>query len=298
MWSTIKRWLNQIGMTPKRCICKRSSLHPLCDGSHADQPWCAPKPLEHITRLVIASPSLSSLAEWWAAKINGQTITNLTHPIQGSVEELWVLSDGVQLPLLKLLLEQIPHRIERWIHTDEAPLVPLDWLNRHEQYHHLLPTDFELQTLNPNDMPSIRPISIEFQRIFVSHAVSDESMLLPVLEHMESLYNIEFFICSTIPSQANWYSEIEQHLRKSDIVWAFLSMDFSHSTFCAFEIGMARALDKKIQLFSIDGSTPPTYIQHQQMHSLQRVQSYLPWFSQVEVLVHICTKTLNETRTS
>ena len=37
--------LNPIGMTPKRCICKRSSQYPLCDGSHTEQSWCGqPKP--------------------------------------------------------------------------------------------------------------------------------------------------------------------------------------------------------------------------------------------------------------
>ena len=109
MWSTINRWLNQTGMTPKRCICKRSSRYPLCDGSHTDQSWCGQTAPEQITRLVIASPALNSLAEWWAVVINGKTITELTNTIRETVEEIWVLSDGVQLPLLKLLLEQIPH---------------------------------------------------------------------------------------------------------------------------------------------------------------------------------------------
>ena len=105
-------------MTPRRCICKGSSRYPLCDGSHVEQSWCTYKPSERIERLIIASPSLISLAEWWAVKVEGQTITELTQSIQETVEEVWILSDGVQLPLLKLLLEQIPHQIERWVHTE------------------------------------------------------------------------------------------------------------------------------------------------------------------------------------
>ena len=70
--------VNQIGMTPKRCICRRSSQYPLCDGTHTGQSWCGQTPSEQITRLVIASPALSSLAEWWAVVVNGKTITETT----------------------------------------------------------------------------------------------------------------------------------------------------------------------------------------------------------------------------
>ena len=285
-------------MTPRRCICKRSSRYPLCDGSHTEQPWCTQKPLEKIDRLVISSPSLSNLAEWWAVKVQGQTITELTQTILESVEEIWVLSDGVQLPLLKLLLEQIPHHTEHWIHTEQNPTLPTDWIHRHDQHHHYLPSDFELETLNPRTLDQIHPTPIGSTRIFVSHAVYNEGILLPVLEQLSGLYKIDFFICSNISSQANWYSEIEQHLRTSDVVWAFLSKAFAQSTFCAFEVGMARALQKRMHVFSIDAAAPPAYIQHQHLQSLDRVQSHFPWLSQSEVLIHMCTKALHETRTS
>ena len=298
MLSTTNRWLNQTGMIPRRCICKRSSLYPLCDGSHANEPWCTQNPVESIDRLVIASPSLSSLAEWWAIKVQGQTITELTRTILEPVEEVWVLSDGVQLPLLKLFLEQIPHHTEHWVHTERNPTLPTDWIHRHDQHHHHLPSDFELGSLNPRTLDQIHPTPIDSTRIFISHAVHDEGILLPTLDQRSDLYKIDFFICSNISSQANWYSEIERHLRSSDVVWAFLSKSFAQSTFCAFEIGMARALQKRIHVFSIDAAAPPAYIQHQQLQSLNRIQSHFPWLSQPEVLTHVCTKALHETRTS
>ena len=37
-----------------------------------------------------------------------KSLKELTQTYRETVEEIWVLSDGVQLPLLKLLLEQIP----------------------------------------------------------------------------------------------------------------------------------------------------------------------------------------------
>ena len=48
---------------------------------------------------IISSPALSSLAEWWAAVVNGKTITEATDTFRETIEEIWIL-DGVQLPLL------------------------------------------------------------------------------------------------------------------------------------------------------------------------------------------------------
>ena len=272
--------------------------YPLCDGSHTEQSWCGQTPAKQITRLVIASPALSSLAEWWAAVIDGNTITQTTENIRKSIEEIWVLSDGIQLPLLKLLIEQIPHQSERWVHIDRHPVFPKDWMCLRKQSHYHLPANFELNILDPYKLEPIQPTLVSGRRVFISHAVSDEAVILPILGQLEGLFEIQFFICSKIPSQANWYSEIEQHLRDCDVVWTFLSADFSQSTFCAFEIGMTRALKKNMILFSIDGSTPPTYIQHLQMHSLPRVQSHYPWLSKTEILIHLCTQALNESETS
>ena len=55
--------------------------------------------------------------------------------IRETIEEIWVLSDGVQLPLLKLLIEQIPHQTERWVHTDSHPVLPQDWISLRNQSH-------------------------------------------------------------------------------------------------------------------------------------------------------------------
>ena len=157
---------------------------------------------------------------------------------------------------------------------------------------------FRTEHFEPTLLAPIQPVVVEHKRIFISHAVSDEAIILPVLEQLEGLYDLQFFICSKIPSQSNWYSEIEQHLRDCDTVWTFLSTDFSQSTFCAFEIGMTRALKKTMMLFSLDGSTPPAYLQHLQMHSLPRVQSHTLGFRRPKALMHLCAQSLNESQTS
>ena len=61
-------------MTPKRCICRKSSRFPICDGSHTTQSWC--KPNKHsdvstVSTVVICSPSLTPLGEWWANHVQG-----------------------------------------------------------------------------------------------------------------------------------------------------------------------------------------------------------------------------------
>ena len=225
------------------------------------------------------------------SKINGQTITELTHTLPEPVEEVWVLSDESSFHCLDCLRTN-PTQNRALSSPETAPILPIGDLID-EISITIIYGQFRADGVNPRSLVSIQPLSIGFQRIFVSHAVSDEATLLPVLGYLENLYSIEFFICSRIPSQANWYNEIEHHLRASDIVWAFLSSGFSSSTFCAFEIGMSRALKKDIQLFSLDGGLPPAYIQHQQMYSLTRIQSHFPWLSDTEALIQSCTRALN-----
>lgn len=285
-------------MTPKRCICRRSSRYPLCDGTHTDKPWCTQTESSQTSKLVLATPSLQNLAEWWAQTIGGTTIGELTHPIQNNIAEVWILSDGLQFPLLQVLLQQLPHTEEYWVHTEDSPVLPNIRSHEHTQYHYFLPENFDLETLDPYNLPSINPRYMHNIRIFVSHAVADEAFLLPILHNLQGLHGIDFFICSAISSQADWYTEIETHLRQSDVVWAFLSTGFTQSTFCAFEIGMTRALRKPLQLFSIDTTLPPSYVQHQQVQSLLRVQKQMPWLTPSESLQHTLRKALSEIKTS
>jgi len=284
-------------MTPKRCICKRSAQYPLCDGSHADKPWCSPTSNTSANSLIIASSSLSNLAEWWSHKVNAKILSDLRHPLQAIVEEVWVLSDGTQLSLLKALLEQIPHKQQRWVHTSENAMLPKSWIDARQQ-HVLLPLDFDLDTLDPTRLPSFHPIKFDPINIFVSHSVTDEPLLMPVLKQIEQIYDVQFFICAEIGNEDNWYTEIDTHLKQCDVVWAFTSRDFAQSTFCAFEIGMAKALTKPLHIFSIDASNPPPYIQHQQIQSLHRTHAHFPWLSETDILEQMCLQSLSSIQTA
>ena len=56
---------------------------------------------------------------------------------------------------------------------------------------------------------------------FISHSVQDEHFLLPILDTLQELYELDIFTCATIPPSTEWYPTIESNLR-IDSVWAFV----------------------------------------------------------------------------
>jgi len=281
-------------MTHKQCICRKSSRFPICDGSHTKYSWCKPNTHSDVSTVVICSPSLTPLGEWWANHVQGLLFCDLSKSIEHTIQNLWILSDGIDIDILRVLLQQIPHSTEHWIHLSSAPLIPQNLLHRNniELFHYQLPEDITLDQLT---ISSLRPCTTKSPRhhnIFVSHAVHDEPFLLPILQVLQDLYGIKFFNCANIPQRTEWYSIIESNLRQTDTVWAFCSTSFAKSTFCAFEIGLARGLDKTIDLISIDTSEPPAHLQHQNMASAVRTQHQRPWLSLSQTVQLLCQKLL------
>ena len=69
-----------------------------------------------------------------------------------------------------------------------------------------------------------------------------------------------------------------------------LSEAFFRSTFCGFEVGMARALNKNIRMVSIDGAIPPSYAQDIQMLSVPRYMNTHAWLDFEEALLECMLK--------
>ena len=115
---------------------------------------------------------------------------------------------------------------------------------------------------------------------------------MPILQVLQDLYGINIFNCAKIPQRTEWYSIIESNLRQADTVWAFCSTSFAKSTFCAFEIGLTRGLDKSIEVISIDRSKPSVHLQHQNMDSAVRTQEQMPWLSLSQTVQLLCQKLL------
>ena len=57
-------------------------------------------------------------------------------------------------------------------------------------------------------------------------------------------------------------------------------------------MGLARGLNKPIELISIDTSKPPAHIQHQNMDSAVRTQNQMPWLSLSQTVQVLCQKVL------
>ena len=126
----------------------------------------------------------------------------------------------------------------------------------------------------------------EKQHIFLSHAVADELQLHNVVSFLRETLHHNVFSCSdSILAGAQWYEEITAALKDSDVVLCMLSKAFARSTFCAFEIGMARALQKKIRLISLDDTIPPSYAQDIQMISVPRYRASHPWLNEEEAIL-------------
>ena len=76
-------------------------------------------------------------------------------------------------------------------------------------------------------------------------------------------------------------------MRESECLCFAISSAFVRSSFCAFEVGMARALQKRLSLFCLDTAVPPAYIQDVQALSVPRLQLQKPWLNEQEALLEI-----------
>ena len=124
--------------------------------------------------------------------------------------------------------------------------------------------------------------------IFVSHSVQDEPLLLPIVQYLRKAFSLTIFMCTdSIYSGANWYQTIVDSLQQSQKVLAINSKDFSASTFCAYEMGMARALNKEVAIITLDDSTVPAYMQDLQSTYIERYHRNNPWLDRNDALVEL-----------
>lgn len=277
-------------MILKRCICKRSASYPLCDGSHQSATWCQSGSTSNVECIVIYSQTLGSFAEWFAITHNYtlyQKATDLSN-----VSTVWVLFDGTDMDLLTVQLRRLPHPKQSWIHIGSVPylsnsLAPFIGRSTHYHVEDIDITKFDINTLQPCPLANRQS-----QTIFLSHSIQDEYLILPVVERLQEEHDLELFLCAHMPTNVDWYQTIEHNLQQSDAVWIFCSTHINQSTFCAFEIGMARGLDKVIVPISLDASPPPLYVQHRNISSIKRLQLQKPWLSPEQALHLLCTKLL------
>ena len=244
---------------------------------------CTTKPIPRAQYVSVSSNHYRSLAQKWSAQHNALVIEEEEEP-QIICQELWVFCDGsdiesilfhrkrVRAQRVVLVSVSISHRLLFALGAFDSIIEIRDELN----------TSLWAQLQNASLQP---PQKESPQHIFLSHAVVDEAQWLPALDELRQTLGHTLFSCSdSIISGSNWYSEIIRELTACDWILCLISEGFLRSTFCAFEVGMARTLKKPILLVSVDDSFPPSYAQDLHMETLSRYCATRPWLTQKEAL--------------
>ena len=156
-----------------------------------------------------------------------------------------------------------------------------------------------IQTLlaDPDAITSsaLSPPSTLLKSAFISHAVKDEALIMPVMDYLRTYFQADLFLCAdSIPPSTNWQDTILAALQKQSYFVLLLSQATLASHFCSFEIGVAYALKKPIILLSLDRSRPPTFIQHLQSIDVNRLMQQKPWLDEQDILLDELLKSLSK----
>jgi len=283
-------------MPKKRCVCGQSRIYPLCDGQHADQGWaCGGVSRTEANLAVVGSPHLRSLADRLAHRFGGISV----HQVGGAVrcERLVIVTDGHELGPLKAAVERVQAEQQQVLGIGLSG-EGLGWLFPGATWSRIADDapaalwSLAEQVLSGEASASV---STSPPALFVSHAVADEGALFPVLTALREHYGVPLFVCAdSIPNGAAWKAEIQDHLQRCDRLLYVASQSANASVYCAFEVGVAMALKKPIRIISLDGSSPPSFLQDVQAFDLQRLLIRKPWLTPVDGLLEAFLDAMGE----
>jgi len=272
-------------MSKRRCICGRSSTLPLCDGAHSAEGWrcSAPSATRH-ARIFASGVAYQTVAERLAHAYRGTVL----HQLRGQVaaEELVVVTSGVDLEDLRPSLARVEAETTRILVVGADPLlvggaVPEARVSAVSDSEH--PAVFWRRLVEA--MEGKGTVVARSSRLFLSHATVDEARLQPAVDALRGL-GVSVFSCGdSIPGGTRWRDQIVDALRACDRVVFVLSPAARSSTWCAFELGVAVALGKPLQLVSLDGLPPPSFLAHLQMQDVPRMLLLRPWLEYEDALL-------------
>lgn len=283
----------------KRCVCGRSKVFPLCDGTHqtalagSDGWHCGEAAAALVDRCYVAGPSLENLAERLAA--DGASVAYHRAPGPTSARELVVLTDGTDLDGLRAHVATV--RASRKLVLGVGIAAGL------------LEAVFEgfvVRSVASDDLHLYRAVkgalasgdtaepTRSLERAFLSHAVADEPSIAPALAYLRRQFRADLFMCAdSIIGGEDWRRAIVKELEARPLFIALVSRAFRASTFCAFEVGYAVAKGKRVLAVSLDGEVPPAYMQHLHMIDLLRRRATRPWLDDASLLVDALLEALN-----
>lgn len=279
----------------KLCVCGRSASFPLCDNSHEEEGWTCAVELAWNRLGFCASHRYTNLARKLASHYQAALV--LPGEPHHIVDTLVTIVDGTDLQYPTAVQSQIQARQRLVVSLGAARALLQTRLmaNRIVDLSHISPLQAfsQIRQLLDEKVPESKTSNPESSQepnslasAFISHAVKDESLLLPAANYLRDYFQADLFLCAdSIPSGSNWQDSIYTALRQQEIFVVILTQAVLASHFCSFEIGMAHALNKPILILSLDGSRPPAFIQHLQAIDLPRITQQKPWLTLADVLL-------------
>lgn len=273
-------------MARQRCICGQSSRMPLCDGAHRAEGWTCRAAASPVYRFAfVATPHYLNLADRLAHELGGIAV----HRARGQLEAEEVVGvcqvsdstslvgiDRVRAQRRRLMVVGSPGpliapEVAEWPRSfvPDSPMPGALWQGI------LDALGAEHQVTTPAEPPSV----------FLSHAVADEARIESSIQALRALGARVFSCGDSLRTGERWRERIVEALRGADRLLLVTSRASRESSWCAFEVGLAVGLEKPIDVVSIDGSAPPSFIGHQQMADLPRIQARQPWLDEAECFV-------------
>lgn len=274
----------------KRCVCGRSARLPLCDGAHEVEGWrCSIAGAAAVPYAFVAGRSLTNLADRLAHRFAGVSLDGGADSAPVTAERLVILSDGHDLARVRRLALRVQAG-QTWVLGVDAPAGVLSWAFPDGRHVALAAEPAALiwnaaeaaltggaAVTAPPDPARRRPA------VFLSHAAADEATLFPVIEALRDHLGLSLFVCAdSIAPGAGWHAEIRRELLACDL-FVFVSSERGRaSVFCAFEAGMALALDKPLRIVALDETPLPAHLQHIQSMEVGRLRRRKPWLTTTE----------------
>ncbi|MEM7114194.1 MAG: TIR domain-containing protein [Chloroflexota bacterium] len=278
----------------KLCVCGRSDNFPLCDNSHEEEGWSCAADRSWNRLGFCASFRYQNLARKLASHYQAALV--LPGEPQHVVERLITIVDGTDLHYPIAIQPQIQAR-QHWVvslgsasgllstRLNASRVIDLSHISALQAFSHIRQV-VDGDELGDETVGKTAVSTTTLNSAFISHAVKDEGLLLPAVHYLRDTFQADLFLCAdSIPTGSNWQDSIYTALRQQSQFVVILTKAVLASHFCAFEIGMAYALNKPILILSLDGSRPPAFIQHIQAIDLPRIAQQKPWLTLADILL-------------
>jgi hypothetical protein len=218
-----------------RCACGKSKKMPWCDGSHKDDDWACENVIEpQIKRAFLGAPDLLNLVKRLAWRFDGEVI-NAADSLSG--QQLVIVEDGSTLATLQNTLKHLNFAEIYYVGVDFPTQVIAQAFEfkAHIQVNDLLDDSFAAleNTIErwfsgdfspqPSHLQQESKQTNEYRcetlkHVFISHAVADETFLLPVVESIRQLTQLDVFLCfDSINEGEKWRRQINAALEECEL---------------------------------------------------------------------------------